>query len=169
MKATSTISYNFRSLLVAMSISITAMAIGCGGGGSGGTAGSGGGGTGGTAACDIPKLFNTKYYCSTPACHAGATPAAGFDMMAAGWETHLVGKAPMTHTPASPAGDTLCAGMNKVYLTAGSNPATGLFMDKISKSNPGCGVQMPNLPVDKMTADELACVQTWANALTAAP
>jgi hypothetical protein len=166
MKAKSTHSLNFRSLLVAMSISIAAVAVGCGGGGGGGTAGAGGGGTGGTA-CDVPKLFQ-KYYCATPACHSGTGPAASFDMSVAGWETHLVGKMPMSVTPAPVNLDTMCANMGKVYLMPGVTPAAGLFMDKISKSKPGCGAQMPNLPVDKMTPAELACVQTWADALVAA-
>jgi hypothetical protein len=161
MKATSTYSLNFRSLLVAMSISIAAVAVGCGGGGGGGTGGSGGGGTGGTA-CDVPQIFTKNF------CDAGTAPAAGFDMQTAGWETHLVGKVPMSITPAPANGDTMCAGMNKVYLMAGSNPAAGLFIDKISKKKPGCGMPMPNLPGVELTPDQIACVQTWANALVAA-
>jgi hypothetical protein len=55
-------------------------------------------------------------------------------------------------------------GANIPYLIKGT-PATGLFLQKISV-NPPCGVRMPNLG-DPFTPAELACIQTWANALTA--
>jgi hypothetical protein len=60
---------------------------------------------------------------------------------------------------------SMCGGMNRVYLNPGSNPATGLFIDKL-KANPPCGARMPNIGVE-LSAAELACVQTWANGLTA--
>jgi hypothetical protein len=132
-------------------------AVGCNGGEGGG----GGAGTGGN--CDVPALFAAKA-CSIAGCHSSSSPAAAFDMQTAGWETAMVGKTP----PGGGAAATMsmCMGMGQ-YLVAGSQPATGLFIDKLAKATPQCGARMPNLPLDPgLTAAELACVQTWANALT---
>jgi hypothetical protein len=125
-----------------------------------GGAGTGGGGTGGPA-CDVPALFTAKS-CAIDACHGKTSKAGGLDMETAGWETGLVGKA-AGGTTTGPA--SLCGGMGKVYLVAGSNPATGLFIEKL-KANPPCGERMPNLPLMDLTAAEIACVQSWANNLT---
>jgi hypothetical protein len=127
-----------------------------------GTAGTGGGGGGtGGGNCNVPKLFEDKG-CSIPGCHAAANPAGGLDMVTSGWETRLVGKAAGAATGGTAS---LCGGMNRVLLTAGSVPATGLFIDKL-KANPPCGERMPNVPLSELTNDEIACVQAWANALT---
>jgi hypothetical protein len=145
--------------------SLALAAVNCGGGEeTTGTAGTGGGGagTGGTAACDVPKIFTTYSCALANACHGGATPAAGFAMDKAGWETGLVGKSPMANTTGVASA---CVGKGP-YLVAGSNPATGLFIEKLSKKTPVCGERMPNLPGMELTAAEIACVQTWANNLT---
>jgi hypothetical protein len=165
MKRPSTVSQIVRFFVTSAALAVGAM--GCAGGSDGtGTGGVGGGGGGtGCVGGDAMPIF-TKHTCMlVGACHDGAGTAAGFNMVTAGWETKLVGTV-------SPGGGTgafasLCGGMGMVYLNKGSNPATGLFMDKLSKSPPQCGVQMPNLP-PLLTPTELACVQTWANALVAA-
>jgi hypothetical protein len=134
--------------------------IGCGNGDSGGT---GGAGTGGTT-CDVPMIFKqTNANCTIAGCHSANAPAAGFDMTAPGWEKAMVGKMPPGGGPMNAT--SMCAGMNRTYLVAGSQPATGLFLDKI-RPNPPCGARMPNLPLLELTTAEIACVQEWANALT---
>ncbi len=52
--------------------------------------------------------------------------------------------------------------MNQVYLKAGSNPATGLFLDKLNPDTtiPPCGAHMPNLGAP-LTAAQFACVQSY--------
>ncbi|HEX3694310.1 MAG TPA: hypothetical protein VH374_02880 [Polyangia bacterium] len=54
-----------------------------------------------------------------------------------------------------------------MMVTAGaagrSQPATGLFLDKL-KATPPCGAQMPLATVAApLSATEMACVQKWAN------
>jgi hypothetical protein len=125
-------------------------------------------GTGGTAAggpgCDITTLVTTKYSCTLAgACHDAQGSAANFDMASPGWEQRLVGVAPRGGTTSFEP--SLCANQGWVYLVKGSFPATGLFMEKF-KTNPACGIAMPNLGLP-VSADDLACFQRWANALTA--
>ena len=113
-------------------------------------------------ACDVPTIF-ASYGC--PTCHDVKGSFGGFDMASPGWETHLVGVAPKGGGASSPS---VCTGGGRVYLAAGSSPATGLFMDKLKpKTASSCGDRMP-LIADPLTSAELDCVQQWANALTAA-
>lgn len=96
-------------------------------------------------------------------CHdAQAAPAfGGLDMATPGWERKLVGAPP----PAGAPGTNAC---NKSlnYLNR-TQPATGLFLDKL-KASPPCGAQMPLAAVaPPLSASELACVQKWANNVVA--
>jgi hypothetical protein len=166
MRRSSTISQNVLALFAAAGLA--ALAGGCGGGGPGGGTGAGGSG----AVCDVPKIFSTNGYgCSIPACHSAVNPAGNFDMATAGWETRMVGKAPPGGggTPGLDGGPSttasMCATSGMVYLAAGSAPATGLFISKLTMKIPPCGARMPNIG-GPLTAAEIACVQTWANALT---
>ena len=60
----------------------------------------------------------------------------------------------------------MCAGMNFVYLKAGSNPASGLFLDKLNPATAApCGAHMPNLP-PMLTTAQFACVQSYLSTLT---
>jgi hypothetical protein len=143
-----------------LAVWIAAGLVGCGGGG--GTT---------PVQCPDPK---TTYFattangntlgrsCAANGCHAATNPAGGFDMATPGWETTMVGKV----APGGGAGalESKCGGMNRMYLNPGSQPATGLFMDKF-KDPPPCGVVMPNIGVQFSSA-ELACIQEWANGLT---
>src|SRR4029079_14757628 len=119
-------------------------------------------GTGGGTACDVPKLFNTTYGCSIPACHHANMPAGAFDMQTAGWETRMIGKMSPGGGPTATA--SMCAGKGP-YLVANSQPATGLFLDKLKLITPPCGTPMPNIG-GPLTSQELQCVQEWADALT---
>jgi hypothetical protein len=169
MKRPSIASQNVRVLVAATALAVGAIGCGSGGGGSTGGGGSnGGGGTSGTT-CDAMPIFTT-YGCAIPACHSATGPAANFDMQTAGWETKLIGKAPPGGGPPGADGGasltaSMCANMAKVYLVAGSNPATGLFIDKLFLLHPECGARMPNIG-GPLTTKELTCVQQWATALT---
>ena len=118
--------------------------------------GGGGGGYGGSAApCDPTPIFS-KTLCTT--CHDMLGTYADFDMVTAGWQTHLVG--------VNPKGDkgSLCPS-NGPYLVPGVLPAKGLFIDKVNAGGmPACGSLMPQIGA-KLTATEFACVQSWADAL----
>jgi len=161
------VSQNVRTLIGGAVLALAV--VGCGpGADSTGSAGMGGAGTGGagTGACDVQKLFTQTYSCTLAGCHTsamGTMPAAGFDMSVTGWETTMIGKPP-------PGGGTganasVCVGMGKTYLVAKSQPATGLFLDKM-KMSPPCGMRMPNIPLLTVSSADLACIQSWANNLT---
>ena len=51
------------------------------------------------------------------------------------------------------------------YLVEGSNPAAGLFIDKIVNSPPSCGVQMP-YGMTALAGSDLTCVKSWALGIT---
>jgi hypothetical protein len=131
-----------------------------------------GGSSGGS--CDVNALFTTKYGCAGSGCHDTVTKAANFDMASPGLETRLVGKAPMGGGPTFSADggppmpiaslQSMCVGKGN-YLDAGSQPATGLFLSKLS-ATPPCGMRMPMAPVSPVTAADMTCIQNWANNLT---
>ena len=116
--------------------------------------------------CDLTQLGTlfTKRLCSSAGCHDPSGTSASLNLTAdSGLAGRLVGKNP-AGGGALPA---LCANLTppKVYLVAGSQPATGLLLDKLT-STPGCGVRMPYMTGVPLTADEIACVQSWATSVT---
>jgi len=167
MKRPAPISQNARVFVTAAVIAVGA--IGCWGGGGDAKVGAG---TGGTACslADVNQIFmttTTNTGCTViGVCHDNAGAAAGLDLTSAGWQTKLVGRGPSATAGASASLKSMCAGKNLVYLKAGSNPATGLFLDKV-KPNAAvpCGVHMPNLGT-MLTAAQFDCVQSFANTLT---
>jgi hypothetical protein len=129
--------------------------------GGGGPAGAGGpAGTGG-GTCDAPTMVFDHYGCAIAGCHGTPNPAGGFDMQTAGWETMLKG----TNSKGGGTGGSMsmCMGMGP-YLVPGSNPATGLFIDKLTKAAPPCGAAMPNIG-GPLTTAEKNCVIQWATDL----
>jgi hypothetical protein len=112
--------------------------------------------------CDANAIF-AKYSCANSgACHDASGTAANFDMASPGWQTHLVGVSPK-------GGGTLpavCTPSDGPYLVPGVTPAAGLFMRKLTNM-PGCGMEMPYLQPKKLTADEVTCIQEWADNLVA--
>jgi hypothetical protein len=101
--------------------------------------------------------------CAYPgACHDANGTSANFNMATPGWEKNLVGKMPKGGGSSGFA--SACAQVGMPYLIAGSQPARGLFLEKL-QPKPPCGSEMPVLTT-YLSADELACVQTWANGLT---
>jgi hypothetical protein len=129
-------------------------------GGSGGSMGTAG--TGGTPPCNALSIF-AMHSCAFPgACHDASGTSAGFNMASPGWEKTLVGKNPKGG--GAQGFSSACTSVNMPYLIPNSVPAKGLFLEKL-QPKPPCGSEMPVLTT-YLTADELACVQTWANALT---
>lgn len=125
-------------------------------------------GGGGQDAITVPGCANAanifKNHTCTTVCHLAANAASvggGFDMTTSGWEKRLVGNGPSDSAPST----NMCKGKGLVYLKAGIQPATGLFIDKL-KPNPPCGVQMPQL-LAPLAQTEIDCVQMWANNVVA--
>ena len=130
-----------------------------GSGSSLGQAGSGGSG-GSATACDAPQMvFATN--CAVPGCHAASSPGgAALDLASAGVAGRLLGQGPSTNVAAGAA----CMSAGKPYLVAGSNPATGLLMDKMDVAKVTCGSTMSAL--GRLTSSQLACLSAWATAVT---
>ena len=59
-----------------------------------------------------------------------------------------------------------CSAVKTPFLVPGSQPATGLFLDKLTSSFGGCGIRMPSIN-GPVSAADMECIQRWANALTA--
>ena len=118
------------------------------------------GGTGGPQVCDGKALMRGQA-CSQPGCHAASGAQAGLDLFSDGVVQRLLGKSPIEPPPAGAA----CAGMNMPYLVAGSNPATGLLLDKLKNPAP-CGLPMPYPGLMLLPAAEIACLQEWSTAVT---
>jgi hypothetical protein len=121
----------------------------------------GGGAT--PSGCAQAANILAQHSCTVP-CHSSANkPIAfsGFDMETPGWEKRLAGGGPANPTMLGEH----CNGRNLHYLEAGRQPAVGLFLEKLLP-NPPCGSQMP-LDLPKLSADEVACLQRWANNLAA--
>jgi hypothetical protein len=166
MKLSSNISQNVRVFVAAAGIAVGAM--GCGGS-------SDNPGTTSTACslADVNKILITTTSNLTTgctvigSCHDNAGSAAGLDLTSVGWQTKLVGKSPSTAVGAATT-KTMCAGPgdNYVYLKAGSNPAEGLFIDKIKPgATAPCGVHMPNFGVE-LSATQFACIQSYLTTIT---
>jgi hypothetical protein len=125
------------------------------------------------ASCDtaaVTQLFTTKYVCSGSGCHDTVTKAANFDMTG-DFASRLVGVSPPGGGPTIDGGaitslQSMCTGMGFNYLDPGSSPATGLLLKKLA-GTAGCGMRMPYAPAPAVTSADMACIQTWANGLTA--
>jgi hypothetical protein len=127
--------------------------------GSGGSTGSGGGGA--TADCtgsNDPQMILTTSCGSGAGCHIpGGALSAGLDLTPdSNIGSRLVG------VKSSGSGQSMCGSNTEPYLMAGSNPATGLFIDKLG--NPPCGLKMPE--VGSITATQVQCLKDWATTLT---
>jgi len=124
-----------------------------------GSLGQGGSG-GGTTPCDAPKMVFAAS-CAIAGCHAtNSTGGAGLDLGSAGVAGRLLGQGPSTNNAAG----AVCADAGKPYLAAGSNPATGLLMDKVDATQVTCGSAMSVL--GQLTAAQLTCLSAWATGVT---
>jgi hypothetical protein len=116
--------------------------------------------------CDtVDQVFAAHSCALDAACHDAKGTSANFSLGGLDftnildWNRRLVGVYPKG------GGTSLCGASPIPYLIAGSMPAQGLLLDKLRKVNPVCGERMPVIPPD-LTADELDCIQRWANEVT---
>jgi len=122
----------------------------------------GGCGSGSDSGSAVNNLFVHKYACTASGCHDDMGSSAGFSMTKPGWDTAMVGGKPQGGGIPTFEANPNCAGMT--YLDPGSNPASGLFMRKLTLQF-GCGMQMPYIG-NKVSVADLATIQDWANTLT---
>jgi hypothetical protein len=138
---------------------------GSGTGGSGPTGGSTGTGgcTGGNDGAMIISVNCATTYCHIPGSDNDGT-AGGLDLTVdANIGSRLLGVMPES----TDQGDgSKCVGNSTAYLKAGSNPASGLFIDKFSMTHPPCGDQMPESAPFPLTATQQTCLIQWATTLT---
>jgi len=118
----------------------------------------------GPTVCDlagVQALFTAKQ-CTLSGCHDSAGTSAGLNLTANGLADRLLGKGPSATGGVSPS---MCAGMGKIYLDPGSNPATGFLLDKLNPNYNGCGARMPS-GGSALTTSQMECVRSWALTLT---
>jgi hypothetical protein len=114
--------------------------------------------------CDlagVEVLFGLKN-CTLGGCHDSSGSSAGLNLTADGLPGRLLGQSPRANAGLVTSS---CAGMGKVYLNPGSNPATGLLIDKLTPSFGGCGMRMPS-GGSPLTDSQMDCVRSWALTLT---
>jgi hypothetical protein len=132
-------------------------------GGTGNVSGGGGaaGGTTGTV-CDAPtKILKNTSACAQAACHNPNILAGGLDLTTGSLVAKLLDK------PSNATANAICASNTKPYLQSNSNPAQGFLIDKLMIAPPIiCGSQMPELPPPPLNATDMACVMSWATAVT---
>jgi hypothetical protein len=122
----------------------------------GGGGGSNGGGVGGSSGngCQV-AIFAGQ--CAS--CHTASSPQANLDLSSPNPESRLVGKMAAT------TNGGMCGGMT--LINANTNPATGVFVDKVTMMTPPCGFSMPfgSLP----SAADQACLKSWATMVANMP
>lgn len=131
---------------------------GSNGTGSGGSMGTGSGGSSGNCTGDNDGATIVMNQC-TSMCHSPGNPlSVGLDLTNdSGIGSRLVG------VTSKGGGLSQCGGNSEPYLTAKSNPATGLLIDKM-KTNPPCGASMP-FGETVLSATQQQCVIQWATTI----
>ena len=148
--------------------------------GAGGNQGSGGGnptgGSTGTGGCtgvnDGAAIVMSQ--CAISGCHDPAdanTFGAGLDLTV---DANISSRLVDVTTGGSATNGSSCVGNTEPYLNGGSNPATGLLIQKIqsspkcstSESPPCCGTLMPYPGVSPLTPTQQTCLIQWATTLT---
>jgi hypothetical protein len=128
----------------------------------GGTTGTGGSSSNCTGSLDGAALVASQ--CAYAGCHDSSSAQFSADLdltVDSTISSRLVGV-----MAAQPAGSNQarCMDETEPLLVAGSNPATGLLVDKI-KPNPPCGVRMPYSGIALSTMQQTCLIQ-WATTLT---
>jgi hypothetical protein len=139
--------YVWSAAIGALLLSLTV--VGCAGSLDPGVTGNGGGAMGGNsgAACQDTIFMNKCVFC-----HGAASNSAGLDLETADPGARMLG---------APTGaGTSCPG--GTLLKAGTNPAEGIFVEKIT--TPTCGSKMPIGPA--LSTAEVTCLTTWATTVT---
>jgi len=131
-------------------------------GGSTGTGGGSGSCTGGNNGANIVTANCATTFCHIPG-DKNAGTSGGLDLTVdANIGSRLVG----VKTVGSVDNASECVGNTTPYLNAGSNPATGLLIDKVTMTHPPCGGQMPDSAPFPLTATQQSCLIQWATTLT---
>jgi hypothetical protein len=139
---------------------------GTGGSGSGTGGSTGTGGSSGTCTGDNDGATIVANTCATTGCHIPGPLndglSGGLDLTVdANIASRLVG----VMSVGTAANNSQCMAQTEPYLVAGSNPATGLLIDKIKPTRP-CGDQMPAFSPFPLTAAQQTCLIQWATTLT---
>jgi hypothetical protein len=151
----STFVHRFAATAIAAGLVSSLAAIGCG---------SSSDNTTPPTVCDlagVEALFGLKN-CTLGGCHDSSGSSAGLNLTADGLPGRLLGQSPKANMGLVVSS---CAGMGKVYLNPGSNPATGLLIDKLTPTFGGCGMRMPS-GGSPLTDSQMECVRSWALTLT---
>lgn len=149
----STFTHRFAATAIAAAL-VSSLAIGC----------SSNSDTPAPTTCDlagVEALFSAKN-CTLGGCHDSASGSAGLDLKSAGLAARLLDKGPAAGVGSV---ESSCTGMSKVYLKGGSNPATGLLLDKLTPTFGGCGARMPSGGTP-LTDSQMECVRSWALTVT---
>jgi hypothetical protein len=142
-----------------------------GGSGTGGASATGGTtGTGGTAASnctggnDGATIVTNN--CATTFCHipgsANDGACGGLDLTV---DANIGSRLVNVTSTGTASNGSMCMSETEPYLVGGSNPATGLVIDKISSAHPPCGSQMPEDSIP-LSATQQKCLTQWATTLT---
>lgn len=138
----------------------------------GGTTGTGGSSSNCTGSLDGATLVTSQ--CATSGCHdatSASSSGAGLDLTVnSSIASRLVGVASSGNTAAG----SVCGGNSEAYLDGGSNPATGLLIQKIQsnpkcstgESPPCCGLPMPYPGIALLSPMQQTCLIQWATTLT---
>jgi len=136
----------------------------------GGATGTGGSSSSCTGSNDGATLVMGQ--CATSGCHdatSANTLGAGLDLTVnSSIARRLVNVQSSGNTNAGSA----CGGNTEAYLNAGSNPATGLLIDKIQSSpkctanSACCGLPMPYPGIALLSPAQQTCLIQWATTLT---
>ena len=145
----------FAATLIALALSFTL--VGCGSSGSSNNQDSG------PSTCDLAgaeAVLTSK--CALGGCHDAASKTSGLDLTAGSdLGARLLGGMPTS-------GSLSCNSNTTHYLTAGSKPATGLLLNKLSTS-PACGMIMPygaSTTSGRLSDTQIACLTSWATTVT---
>jgi hypothetical protein len=126
-------------------------------GGSTGTGGITGSGGSSQQVCDAPTTIFAGN-CAFAGCHDANGASAGLNLTSAGIVGRLLDVMP------NPALSPSCGASTEPYLKSGSNPATGLLLDKLVPAAVTCGDLMPQ--GSPVMISGFSCVAAWATAVT---
>jgi len=121
---------------------------------------------GAPAPCDAPAMVFDRVpnaLCAQLGCHdSGVAAQAGLNLKNDGAiAARLVG------VPPPGTNGSVCGGTTTPYLVAGSQPATGLLLDKMFATTLPCGGAGNRMPsLGTLTSADMACIISWANDLT---
>jgi hypothetical protein len=131
-------------------------------GGSTGTGGSSGNCTGGNDGATIITVN-----CATSSCHI---PGPNNDGLSGGLDltvdANIASRLVGVMSVGTATNGSSCMSSTSPYLVPGSNPATGLLIDKISSTHPPCGSFMPYASPSLLPAAQRTCLIQWATTLT---